>query len=147
MPEIKRNSKGQFIKGSHYKLKRYKVDKKTGCWNWLLHTIKGYGRTRNGYKSEQAHRLFFENKYGKIPDNMTLAHLCRNRKCVNPSHLEIVTRQVNVQRASKLNPEKVKEIRSRWENEEYNQRELSAFYGVGPWQISRIVNLKRWNNV
>jgi hypothetical protein len=45
-----------------------------------------------------AHRASYEAFIGPIPDGMTIDHLCRNRKCVNPSHLEAVPMRVNVLR-------------------------------------------------
>lgn len=147
--DIPRNNLGQFKKGAFYKEKRYEVNPASGCWEWLLKKDRGYGRVRVGNSAMQAHRFFYEIRFGRVPQGMTLDHLCRNRSCVNPEHLEPVTAQENVQRgaSAKLDKEKVLQIRSMYKNKEYNQRELSALFGVRQDQISRIVNLRRWNNV
>lgn len=79
-----------------------RVDYGNECWNWqgYIHT-DGYGRFRTGRKNwdEVAHRLVYEVLVGDIPDDMTLDHLCLNKSCVNPQHLEVVTQSVNSQRA------------------------------------------------
>lgn len=55
----------------------------------------GYGRMGRGL----AHRMFYERERGPVPEGLELDHLCRNRLCVNPYHLEPVTHHVNVLRA------------------------------------------------
>lgn len=77
---------------------RYLVDAQTGCWVW-----QG-ARFRNGYaklRSAYGHRVFYENQHGKIPAGRVIDHLCRNRACVNPSHLEAVTQRTNSLRGAK----------------------------------------------
>lgn len=71
------------------------------CWAWNLSTNqKGYGRiVRNG-KTLLAHRMFYEAMYGKIPTKMTIDHLCRNRACVNPHHMEVVSNRENILRGT-----------------------------------------------
>ncbi len=72
-----------------------------GCWIWLGNkNYKGYGLFSNGGHLVSAHRFAYENAKGKIPDGFILDHLCRNRSCVNPEHLEIVTNQENCQRGN-----------------------------------------------
>jgi hypothetical protein len=58
----------------------------------------GYGRIGYGGKEPVAHRLIYELLVGPIPLGHILDHLCRNRNCVNPEHLEPVTHQVNTHR-------------------------------------------------
>ena len=75
------------------------VDITDSCWNWTASTNqKGYGRMSLNRKSVQTHRLVYELLIGKIPEGLTIDHLCRNRKCVNPDHLEPVTNRENVMR-------------------------------------------------
>lgn len=73
-----------------------------GCWNWKLKpNAKGYGYYNYGArpgKHKRAHRLAWEIWKGPIPDGMTIDHLCRNRLCVRPSHLEIVSMNENRRR-------------------------------------------------
>lgn len=80
-------------------LTRYMVDEGSGCWLWTGYKRGGYGRFRlaDGVMVE-AHRANFEFHKGKIPDGLVLDHLCRNRSCINPDHLEPVTIQENIRR-------------------------------------------------
>ena len=70
------------------------------CWTWTasLHP-GGYGRfaLRHG-KVVYAHRMAYELEIETIPSGLDIDHLCRNRRCVNPAHLEIVTRRENTLR-------------------------------------------------
>jgi len=54
----------------------------------------GYGRVHGGL----AHKAIYEAEHGPVPDGLELDHLCRNKACVNPNHLEAVTHLVNVRR-------------------------------------------------
>jgi hypothetical protein len=75
----------------------YVVNETTGCWEWTgqLRTA-GYGTLYvRGEGFVQAHRWMYEQHVGPIPDGMQLDHLCRNRRCVNPAHLEPVTNREN----------------------------------------------------
>jgi len=71
----------------------------SGCWEWQgFITSQGYGQFYLNGKLVTAHRFSYEQAKEAIPDGMTLDHLCRNRKCVNPDHLEVVTLQENILR-------------------------------------------------
>lgn len=78
--------------------KRISVDEKTGCWNWDKLTRHGYGESSIDGYATLAHRAVWIFLRGDIPGNLDLDHLCRNRSCVNPDHLEPVTRQENLRR-------------------------------------------------
>ncbi len=81
-----------------------KVDKTGDCWEWLgTKTCAGYGIVtfvRDGRKTTStAHRWAYEALVGPIPDGLTLDHVvCANTSCVNPAHLEPVTRAENTRR-------------------------------------------------
>lgn len=76
-----------------------KVNKTDTCWEWMGHKDSlGYGRFTNRHVSWKAHRFAYTAMVGPIPDGLTLDHLCRNRACVNPAHLEPVTLRINILR-------------------------------------------------
>jgi len=69
------------------------------CWNWLWAIDnRGYGRAYVDGKDVPAHRAVWEYFCGKVPPGKQLDHLCRNRCCVNPRHLEPVWQRENVLR-------------------------------------------------
>jgi hypothetical protein len=85
------------------------VEKTDDCWNWTGRPSKqGYGRlwTRvddDGRRQiKQAHRWAYETLVGPIPEGLVIDHLCRNRLCVNPEHLEPVTDLENLMRGETL---------------------------------------------
>ncbi|MFI8300031.1 HNH endonuclease signature motif containing protein [Streptomyces nigra] len=80
-----------------------KVDKASanGCWNWtgaIGPNGYGYFGAPKG-TSRLAHRFAYESVNGPVPNGLQLDHLCRNRRCVNPTHLEAVTQRVNTLRS------------------------------------------------
>jgi len=82
---------------------RTSVDGITGCWNWTCRTTAaGYGTLSIRARNFAAHRLSFTRHKGDIPDGLVLDHLCRNRRCINPAHLEAVTDQINMLRGMAL---------------------------------------------
>src|SRR5690606_12614402 len=72
----------------------------SGCWTWTrAKTEAGYGRCWWQGKDWLAHRASYTALIGPIPEGLELDHLCRNRACVRPDHLEPVAHAENVRRA------------------------------------------------
>ena len=83
----------------------------TGCWLWLGEiTQNGYSRLKVKDKNIAAHRIAYELFKGPIPEGLVIDHLCRNRCCVNPQHLEAVTQQVNTLRGVSLQSQNAKKV-------------------------------------
>lgn len=74
------------------------VEKSSTCWNWTGAKAHGYGRYRWMGRADGAHRVAYQLLAGPIPDGLELDHLCRNRACVRPDHLDPVTARVNLLR-------------------------------------------------
>lgn len=71
------------------------LDCNTGCWLWSGSIAKnGYGRIG----PKLAHRVMYERIVGDIMSHLEIDHLCNNKSCVNPMHLEQVTHLQNMQR-------------------------------------------------
>lgn len=76
-----------------------KVDASGPCWEWTASlNYGGYGQFNVDKKMRGAHRVVWELLVGPIADGLQLDHLCRNRKCVNPDHLEPVPQRQNLLR-------------------------------------------------
>ena len=76
---------------------RRRVIRLNHCWGWDgNHNWKGYAQ----FDRSGAHRYAYELHVGPIPEGLQLDHLCRNRWCINPEHLEPVTNQENSRRGN-----------------------------------------------
>lgn len=73
-----------------------------GCWLWLGSLSGPYGKVNlpkgSPTKSVAAHRASYQHLVGPIPEGLTLDHLCMNKRCINPAHLEPVTQRENLRR-------------------------------------------------
>lgn len=84
---------------------KVKHDVSTECWFWTAYKTKnGYGCFNYKGGKYYAHRAAYDALVGSLPDwkatGMVLDHLCRNRSCVNPKHLEVVTQKENLKRGN-----------------------------------------------
>lgn len=113
----------------------------TPCW------IKHGHRRWNGYvyvrvrgRQTAAHRAMYEQVVGPIPAGLELDHLCRVPACINPDHLEPVTRLVNVRRSrlTRLTDEQVRAIRA----DSRPQVTIAREHGIHPSYVSQIKSMK-----
>lgn len=71
----------------------------SGCWLWLGGLVNkryGYGSFRINDRSDCAHRASWMLYRGPIPALLEIDHKCRNPYCVNPEHLRVVTKEINL---------------------------------------------------
>ena len=78
----------------------------TPCWIWQGSiTSAGYGEFkadgRQGARKTSPHRFIYAYTYGAIPHDKEIDHLCNNKKCCNPAHLDLVSHQENQARRSR----------------------------------------------
>lgn len=155
---VQNNTKTGYVKGQpyryanghniHHRKPKYIVDEVTGCWNWQRSGVVGYGRIRVDSKTMMAHRYYYEQARGPIPEGLELDHLCRNRACVNPDHLEAVTGTINIQRcpATKLKPGQVIEIRY-LHAAGIPAKLIAPDFGISHSSVLHILKGASWNNV
>ncbi len=103
----------------------------TGCWIWAAFCDQaGYGRVRFQQNLWYAHRLSYVSHVGSIPDGLELDHVCRQRSCCNPSHLEAVTHAENIGRRLWRGPPKQTHCKRghplSGENVDYNKARRTA---------------------
>jgi hypothetical protein len=79
------------------------IDNKTGCWNWTGSLdFQGYGLLWYKNRTERSHRVLYAffikpiPRGSKITKTFQLDHVCKNKRCCNPKHLEIVNQRTNI---------------------------------------------------
>jgi predicted XRE-type DNA-binding protein len=142
-----------------------KVNKESGvsdCWEWKGKLdIGGYGSFSIKGNWNKAHRISYQLWKGDIPKGLVVRHLCNNRKCVNPEHLETGTQKQNVadmfktnppdrrgekSRNHKLNNKDIFEIRQ-WLELGYRQYEIADLFEIEPSVVSAIKRNKIWKHI
>lgn len=116
------------------------------CWEWKAARFrKGYGMIKIGRKCEGAHRVSVVLSGRDIPDGQCVDHLCRNRACVNPAHLEVVSTGENNRRGhwTKLSEKDAKEIL----RSEESIASLARKLGVSQTTVSDVRKGKTWGHV
>lgn len=79
-----------------------KVELGPDCWEWVgAISDTGYGSFGVAGRTHYAHRFAYERHKGGIPEGFDIDHLCRNKACVNPAHLDAVTRRENCRRGKR----------------------------------------------
>lgn len=132
----------------------------SGCWIWIGSTQnKGYGAIRINHKTYQAHRVMWEIRNGKIPEDMCALHRCDIPSCVNPYHLFLGTQRDNVH--DTINKKRRNDARGErhgrailTEQQVLNIRKDSRIhsvigrdYGVSKSAIKHVKSLETWKHV
>lgn len=151
------NKRWGHVKGQHVRFlmghqrrkasSEYKVDPETGCWVWQLSRNQhGYGCMRDKQQKRQrpAHCIYYEQHGGVIADGEEVDHLCENRSCVNPAHLEAVTVTENRRRQGKLNWKLVGEIRELW-RQGWGAADIARAYGITFQAVRAVEHRRIWN--
>lgn len=122
------------------------VIQENGCWQWVGMARKGYGMFHRNGKKVSAHRFVYEQTKGSIPAGLELDHLCKNKGCVNPDHLEPVTRKENVRRGP-LRQSNLALRRSKTSGEERDAACRGMANGDTPGLWARKLNVRHPNVV
>lgn len=119
----------------------------TPCWIWnhCLGNEMGHGKVTIRRRKMWAHRAYWIEKNGQVPQGLELDHLCRNPSCVRPDHLEPVTHQENLRRGNgaRMTPElhaRILELRT----EGLSHREIANIVGLGKTTIGSVLDGSRW---
>lgn len=120
------------------------------CWVWQAATFRtGYGAFRLAGGVEYAHRWSWGFFNGPLPPGLNLDHLCRDRGCVNPHHLDAVTTRINTQRGAQARRNRGhvdiltdlrKEARELYATGSCTQRAVANLLGMDQSTVSRAVN-------
>jgi hypothetical protein len=130
-------------------LERYVVSS-AGCWEWQGYILNsGYGHVQVDKRRYSAHRYFWQELVGPIPDGLILCHHCDNPRCVNPAHIFVGTHLDNSldcsQKGRRNPPRKLteEEVVAIFTDPRVT-REIAADYGVTAGNISCIQTGKTW---
>lgn len=136
---------GHQLRTPRTSLPEYVIDPATGCWLWQRQTVgNGYGHRQIGADKAVAHRHAYERVHGPVPPGHDVHHRCEHPGCVNPDHLELVTRLEHARlHAPKLTLEKACEIRARARSGE-PYRDIAADYGISRSMVSEIKAERTW---
>jgi hypothetical protein len=125
----------------------YIIEPETGCWVWQ----RGGDRYGVHWHPEEkrnvlAHRFIYERERGPIPDGYQLHHLCRNKRCVNPDHLELLVSRDHVRKErGRVSAEQILRIRG-MAADGVRQTDIAEQMGIGQMTVSDIVTGISWTD-
>lgn len=118
------------------------------CWIWQKYIetkgrSKGYGRKSYKGRNYRAHRFYYEMTHCvTLSRDRHLDHLCKNRACVNPDHLEPVTHRENTDRRSKFSWEEARAVRAL--KGQLSQRKIAKKFGISRRYVCDILEGRCW---
>jgi HNH endonuclease len=118
------------------------------CWLWRGQiSPSGYGRIDINNHAGYAHRYVYERERGPIPNGLQLDHLCRVRACVNPSHLQPVSRAENIRRGrkAKLGHHGALLVRWTFATTDLPRYEIADMVGVTGSTVTRVLSGEFWS--
>lgn len=140
-----------FLPGHACRLRAHYAERdggyETACWQWLGRPNRyGYAKTKIAGQYVMVHRWSWQQENGPIPDGLELDHLCRNRACVNPAHLEPVAHPENVRRGTsgRLGWFGATSARIMAASTSLNRYEIADVLGVKQQTVSGILAGDRW---
>lgn len=125
-----------------------KIHINDSCWEWTARKNRnGYGGFDIPNKTVLAHRFIFEYYHGTICPDLTIDHLCRNRGCVNPTHLEQVSIKVNTMRGTSFSAVNSRKTHCIHGHEFSEQNTIQRKNDNRGCKTCRIIQCKEYNNI